>query len=97
MAHKMKKTERRRPALQKGWRRLAASCVSLLCVAVLLAGMVLVNLPVPHAFAAEATLVCGISEHAHTSSCYESQLSCGQEEHHHDQACFDSNGALICS
>ena len=47
----------------------------------------------------EKTAACGIEEHQHDESCYESRLICGQEEsdgHHHDDSCYTDTGELVC-
>lgn len=47
----------------------------------------------------EKTAACGIEEHQHDESCYESRLVCGQEEsdgHHHDDSCYTDTGELVC-
>ena len=47
----------------------------------------------------EKTAACGIEEHQHDESCYESRLVCGQEEsegHHHDDSCYSITKELVC-
>ena len=47
----------------------------------------------------EKTAACGIEEHQHNKSCYESRLVCGQEEsegHHHDDSCYTVTKELVC-
>lgn len=48
----------------------------------------------------EKTAACGIEEHQHDESCYESRLICGREEsegHHHDDSCYTVTQELDCS
>ena len=54
---------------------------------------------------AEKELVCTLTEHIHTESCYpvqeamptESPYLCGLGEHIHGDACADENGEIICT
>lgn len=54
---------------------------------------------------AEPVLICGLEEHEHTESCYETQPEydlgdtyyCGLGEHVHTEACYADDGTLACS
>ena len=77
-------------------RRLFSRAVSL--VAAFLVFVTTYALVLP-AITMEKTASCGMDEHQHSDSCYESVLICGQEEnegHHHDDSCYTVTKELNC-
>ena len=77
-------------------RRLFSRAVSL--VAAFLVFVTTYALVLP-AITLEKTASCGMDEHQHSDSCYESVLICGQEEsegHHHDDSCYTVTKELNC-
>ena len=68
----------------------------LTCMAAVVALCVVCALTMP-ASTLETETVCGMEEHSHDSSCYETTLTCGQEEdgtHVHDESCYEET--LVC-
>ena len=77
-------------------RRLFSRAVSL--VAAFLVFVTTYALVLP-AITMEKTASCGMDEHQHSDSCYESVLICGQDEsegHHHDDSCYTVSKELEC-
>lgn len=70
--------------------------LSLLCVAAMLAGVVLGPLETTDVMASESVLTCTQAEHTHGDGCYQNQLTCGKNEHTHGDGCFNENGEVVC-
>lgn len=70
--------------------------LSLLCVAAMLAGVVLGPLETTDVMASESALTCTQAEHTHGDGCYQNQLTCGKNEHTHGDGCFNENGEVVC-
>ncbi len=75
--------------------------VILLALAVVVAGSVFWQLRYTGIALANET-TCGLEEHTHDESCYETVLTCGMEEaeaseeHTHDESCYETVQTLIC-
>ena len=77
-------------------RRTMKLVVSVISVIIVFVSTYALILP---AITEEKNAACGIEEHQHDESCYESRLVCGQEEsegHHHDDSCYSITKELVC-
>ena len=81
-------------ARARQWKRRWLAAVT--CMAALVVFCTVYALVMP-ATALEEKTYCGMEEHTHDASCYESVLICGQEEgsgHVHDESCYEQE--LTC-
>lgn len=93
---KPNKTPQGRAAFASSRRQTRKWMTAVACMAVLVAFGTIWALMMPAA-TLEGEAHCGLTEHTHNESCYESVLVCGQEEgsgHVHDDSCYET--VLTC-
>ena len=95
---KPNKTPRKHAAFASSSRQMKRRPKVKSLLAVLVAFCTVCALTMPAAtLEGQAQASCGLAEHTHDESCYESVLVCGQEEsegHVHDESCYEE--ALTC-
>lgn len=93
---KLNKTPRKHAAFASSRRQKRKWMTAVACMAVLVAFGTIWAMMMPAA-TLEGEAHCGLTEHTHNESCYESVLVCGQEEgsgHVHDDSCYET--VLTC-
>lgn len=95
---KPNKTPRKHAAFASSSRQMKRRTKVKSLLAVLVAFCTVCTLTMPAAtLEGQAQASCGLAEHTHDESCYESVLVCGQEEsegHVHDESCYEE--VLTC-